>query len=317
MPENYTNPVYSHYFADPFVLRFQDQYFAYGTAPQAEERWVFPVLQSSDLIHWQNMGWALKRPSGALECWAPEVAYDGHSFYMYYSASGIGGNDHQLRVAISHSPLGPFEDADVVLVPDQPFSIDPHPFQDEDGQWYLFYARDFLPPEVHDFVGTGIVVDRLVSMTELAGAPRLVVRPHAAWQLFESERSIYGAQYDWHTIEGPAIRQHASKYYCFYSGGAWRKPNYGVSYVIADHPLGPYHLPDGSEHPIFASVPGQVLGPGHNSFIASPDWSEELIVYHAWDAAMTARLMRIDRLNWQDERPVLSGPTWESQPVPR
>jgi len=45
------------------------------------------------------------------------------------------------------SPLGPYQDVGPLLDPsDCPFAIDPHPFRDEDGQWYLF-ARDFLDSE--------------------------------------------------------------------------------------------------------------------------------------------------------------------------
>jgi len=32
---------------------------------------------------------------------------------------------------------------------------------------------------------------------------------------------MYGGVYDWHTVEGPALRVHQGRYYCFYSGGAW------------------------------------------------------------------------------------------------
>jgi GH43 family beta-xylosidase len=311
------NPVYGEYFADPFVLSHQGTYFAYGTAPDAGGGWAFPVLQSTDLVYWQNMGWALQKPTGALDCWAPEVAWADGRFFMYYSTVMPGEQGQRLRVATSDMPLGPFKDAGLALVPDQPFSIDAHPFRDADGQWYLYYARDFVPPEVSDYVGTGIVVDRLLAMTRLAGDPRLVVRPHAAWQLFESQRAMYGAIYDWHTIEGPAVRRHNGRYYCFCSGGAWASECYGVSYVVADRPLGPYRLPDRVAGPIFRSVPGRVLGPGHNSFVAAPDGQQEYSVYHAWDPAMTARLMRIDRLDWLGDEPILNGPTWDSQPMPR
>jgi hypothetical protein len=65
---------------------------------------------------------------------------------MYYS-SGEGaaeGTDQTRRVAVAGHPAGPFVDAGKLLVPDQPFSIDAHPFRDADGQWYLFYCVDFL-----------------------------------------------------------------------------------------------------------------------------------------------------------------------------
>jgi GH43 family beta-xylosidase len=253
-------------------------------------------------------------PPGGDEFWAPEVAYHDGIFYMYYSAHGIDGRDHQLRVATSTSPLGPFRDAGRLLVPDQPFTIDAHPFLDRDGRWYLFYSQDFLTLDGEYRVGTGIVVDRMLDLLTLAGEPRVVVRPHADWQLFKSQRSMYGAVYDWHTVEGPAVRLHNERYYCFYSGGAWEHDNYGVSYVVAEQAMGPYYLPDGIEPVLLRSVPGHLIGPGHNSFTESQG-SQEYIIYHAWDPGMTARRMCIDKFTWQGDKPVVHGPTWTPQPI--
>lgn len=311
----YTNPVYPHYMADPFVLRHDGHYYAYGTAAPSADGWQFPVLHSPDLVHWEAAGYALPPIPGALQFWAPEVAYHDGRFYLYFSAQGIDGRDHQLRVAVSDQPTGPFVDRGHVLTPDDPFTIDPHPFRDVDGQWYLFYARDFLTLDGEYRVGTGIVVDKLIDMETLAGAPQIVVRPHADWHLFQSERSMYGAVYDWHTIEGAAVRRHNGRYYCFYSGGAWERENYGVAYVVADHPLGPYHRPPEAANALLKSVPGQVIGPGHNSFTEAPD-GQEIVVYHGWDVERTARLMRIDRLTWDGDRPVLHAPTFTPQPIP-
>lgn len=310
----YQNPVYPRYFADPFVLRHEGLYYAFGTGPTPPDGREFPVLTSPDLIHWTPRGGALIPVPGADQYWAPEVAFNDGVFYLYYSAHGIDGRDHQLRVAASSAPLGPFRDLGVVLTPDDPFTIDAHPFRAPDGAWYLFYSRDFLIPEGDYRVGTGIVVDRLIEMTRLQGNPRVVVRPHADWQLFEAQRPMYGSIYDWHTIEGAAVRFFNGRYYCFYSGGAWERDNYGVAYVTADHPLGPYRQPEGTEGALLKSVPGHVIGPGHNSFTIAPD-GQEIIVYHAWDAAKTARQLRIDLLTWVNDRPVLHGPTYTPQPA--
>ena len=314
--ESYTNPVYHEYMADPFVLRFEGRYYAYGTSPHTPAGWAFPVLVSTDLVHWQREAWALRLPEGAVECWAPEVAFHAGRFYLYYSAQGIKGKDHQLRIAVSNAPTGPFEDIGRILIPGDAFTIDAHPFKDRDGQWYLFYARDFLTRDGDVRAGTGIVVDRLLDMTAMAGDPRVVVRPHADWQLFEVQRPIYDGVYDWYTVEGPALRLHDGRYYCFYSGGAWEQANYGVSYVVADDPLGPYRRPAHENGALLKSLPGQVIGPGHNSFTESPDRSQEYIVYHGWDPAMSARLMRIDRLEWEGQIPIISGPTCAPQPMP-
>ncbi len=313
MATTYQNPVYGEYMADPFVLRFDGHYYAYGTTRPMREENKFRLLESADLAHWEARGGALVPLAGGEEYWAPEVACRDGVFTMYYSASGIGGQDQQLRAATSPSPLGPFIDCGRLLVPDQPFTIDAHPFRDASGDWYLFYSRDFLTLDGNQRVGTGIVVDRLLDMTTLAGNPQVVVRPTADWQLFMAQRSMYGGVYDWYTIEGAATRVHDGKLYCFYSGGAWERSNYGVSYVVAEHPLGPYRAPNNARRPVLQSIPG-VIGPGHCSFTESPD-GEEFIIYHAWDAAMTARLMRIDRLQWIDDLPVVLGPTTTPQPL--
>jgi len=316
MAESYLNPVYPHTMADPFVLKHDGLYYAYGTAPVSAEGRAFPVLRSRDLVTWEALGHALVPPGGS-DFWAPEVAARDGVFYMYYSAQGIIDADHQLRVATAEHPEGPFIDAGVVLVPDQPFSIDAHPFRDRDGTWYLYYCVDFLELEDDHRVGTGIVVDRLVDMTTLAGEPRVVVRPHEDWHLFLKNRAMYGAVYDWHTVEGPALQYHDGLYYCFYSGGAWERENYGVSYVVADSPLGPFRRPaQGNRALLMSTRPGRLIGPGHNSFTTSPDGTETWIVYHAWQPDMTARRMCIDRLRWEGDRPVTDGPTWMEQPGP-
>ncbi len=313
----YVNPVYDKYLGDPFVLRHQGHYYAYGTAPASPQGWRFPILHSTDLVHWEAKGWALQPLAGGVHFWAPEIAYQNGTFYLYYSADGIEGKDHQLRAATSLSPLGPFEDIGRVLIPDQPFTIDPHPFQDRDEQWYLYYSRDFLTLDDDNRIGTGIVVDRLVDMVTLAGDPQVVVRPHADWQLFQAQRPIYGGIYNWYTIEGAAVRLHNDQYYCFYSGGAWERENYGVSYVVAAHPLGPFHRPPNLSLPLLRSSPGNVIGPGHNSFTLSPNGQQEYIVYHAWNQEMTARLMCLDRFEWDADRPVILGPTWMPQLFPK
>lgn len=123
--QTYTNPVYPAYFADPFVWQHQGVYYAIGTGPaeaagqvdEIDQRRVFPLLRSDDLIHWQFTGNALQRPDRALgdNFWAPEVAYDHGIFYLYYSV-GQGDKNHQLRVATSAAPLGPYQDRGIALV---------------------------------------------------------------------------------------------------------------------------------------------------------------------------------------------------------
>lgn len=305
----YTNPVYGDYFADPFVFRHGGVYYAFGTGPrrEGEAPGQFRTLRSRDLIRWTEIGFALVEPSEFQggDFWAPEVTYANGRFFMVYSV-GQGDAGHHLRLAVATRPEGPYEDAGRLSPESVPFAIDGHFYRHLDGDWFLFYAMDFLDG---DRPGTSIVVDRLVTMDEPEGRPRVVARATADWQRYMADRPIYGGRYDWHTLEGPCVRRRDGRIYCFYSGGNWQSEGYGVDFVVAEHPLGPY-LSETVDRPrTLRSRPGEVLGPGHNSLVLSPDGETEVMVYHGWDPALTARLMRIDPLRWTPEGPVVDGPS--------
>lgn len=316
----YSNPVWDGYMADPFVLKHNGEYWAYGTSErQPDGRW-FPVLHSTDLAHWEYVGGALEplRSLDGTAYWAPEVVLRDGVFYMYYSAAGNAGDEsHRLRLATAPHPAGPFRDAGRHLLPAEGFSIDGHPFQDPgDGQWYLFFAKDFFDRRV----GTGLAVVPLADdmMTPLE-PPRTVIRPSSDWHIFERGRTIYGRTWDaWHTIEGPFVLFHNCLYYCLYSGGSWQTVDYGVGFGVAEHPLGPYRDEWNAESPaVLRGVPGRVPGPGHASVVRWIDDQTEFLIYHAWNAESTRRRMCIDPLIWvphsEGDRPRCAGPTFEPQ----
>ena len=309
----YQNPVFADYFADPFVWRVGNEYFAVGTGREeavgVDETagWVFPLLHSRDLAHWSRVGEALERPDPALgdTYWAPEVAVRDGQYWMYYSV-GFCDRKHQIRVALADEPTGPYRDMQprpLVAPVDVPFAIDPHPFHDDDGAWYLFYARDFFDAEGEVRAGTALVVDRLERMDRAVGEPCVVVRARSDWQRFMADRPMYGGVHDWHTLEGPCVVKHDGRYYCFYSGGRWENESYGVDYAVADHVLGPYSDAGNEAGPrVLKTVPGKVIGPGHNSLFTGQD-GQDYLAYHAWDAAMTKRRLCIDRLLWTPDGP--------------
>lgn len=314
MTMNFTNPVYPEYFADPFCWRHEDTYYAVGTGRREGEMGAtgdtaIPLIVSHDLQHWTPVGNALHVPPDE-KCgkfWAPEAAFHDRMFYLYYHPNG-SGKGFRIRVAVSAHPEGPYVDTGTPLtdVSQNPFAIDAHPFQDEDGAWYLFYATDFLDFDQHTFRGTALVVDKMRSMTELEGRPQVVMRAHWQWQCYERGRSKAGQVADWYTLEGPMVRKHAGRYYCFYSGGCFQDETYGVDYLVADHVLGPWRETGGARGPqLMRTVPGEVRGPGHHSLVSSPNGKEDFAVYHAWNPSMTARLMWIDPLLWTPQGPVI------------
>lgn len=305
--------------ADPFVLKHEGVYYAYGTSGRRDglaNGREFQLLRSTDLAHWEDLGGALQplllnEGESPKEYWAPEVAFKDGVFIMYYSCSVEGEAMQRLRVATSDTPEGPFIDCGHFFLPDEGFSIDAHPFCDpRDGKWYLFFAKDFLDD---GRIGTGTAIVPLSDdMMHPTGPVVPVLRASHDWQIFSRDRTIYGRHVDtWHTVEGPFIVVRDGLYYCLYSGGAWETAGYGVGYGIAEHPLGPWRdewAHEGAS--VLQGVPGEVLGPGHNSVVAGPDGQTTFVVYHAWDLEQTARRMGIDPLIWTAEgRPRCLGPT--------
>jgi len=316
------NPLNPNYLADPFVWSHKGIYYATGTGPASQSTdgpKYFPLLRSDDMINWESIGHALLPPSSDLgeHFWAPEVAYSDGTFYFYYSVGREGR--HHLRVAISKNPEGPYEDNGEPMNDTEscPFAIDGHAFRDDDGQWYFFYARDFLDSDDTVRPGTALAVDRLMDMVKLAGEEKTVARARSDWQRFMANRPMYGGAYDWHTLEGPFVRKHDGKYYCFYSGGCYENDSYGVDYAVSESVMGPYSdLGNESGARVLRTAPGHIIGPGHHSITLAPDGETEYIIYHAWDPAMTARRMCMDKLIWTPDGPRCQGPTWTPQELP-
>jgi beta-xylosidase len=303
-------PVYDGYFADPFVWRHQGIYYAIGTGAReacghtAEK--IFPLLRSDNFVDWHLVGDALIAPDPALgdTFWAPSVAFAGGIFYLYYSV-GQGDKGHQLRVAQSTNPEGPYKDLGRTLLnpSTMPFAIDPHPFEDLDGQWYLFYACDFLDSNENVRAGTALMANRMKSMTELDHSSHVILRARSDWQRFQASRTMYDRVWDWHTLEGPCVVRHQDRYYCFYSGGRWENDTYGVDYGISDSVLGRYSDEGNEGGPrILRTITGRLIGPGHNSWITGPD-DQEYLVFHAWDEQMVARRMFLRKLVWTPDGP--------------
>ncbi len=294
----YHNPVWEGYLADPHVLKSRGEYYAYGTGQESKGR-QFPVLHSKDFVNWEFVGNALQNVTQPRlkAYWAPEVAERDGKYYLYYAG------DYKMRVALSDHPAGPFKDVGAILFPDEPFSIDGHPYRDpQTGKWYLFFAKDFLDERV----GTALAVAPLGDdMISIAGPIRTVLRAVGDWQIYERNRKMYGRVFDaWHTVEGPAVIFRDGRYYCFYSGGNWQTPGYGVGFGVSDSVMGPYRdTADLEGATVIKSIPGELIGPGHNCVVLGPDDKTWFIVYHSWNSDRTRRQMCLDPIEWTPRGP--------------
>jgi arabinan endo-1,5-alpha-L-arabinosidase len=302
----YTNPVWDANLADPAVLGWNGEWYAYGTGSEEGTNRQFPMLHSTDFVHWEPVGYAmeaLEKPQFK-EYWAPEVVERDGVFYLFYA-----GN-RRMRVAQAESPLGPFTDCGVYLFPEWEFSIDGHPFCDPDtGEWYLFFARDFLDVER---VGTGLSVVRLGDdMISVQGPVQTVLTAFADWQIYKRNRRMYDGVYDWHTVEGPWVVKRNGLYYCFYSASNWQTPHYGVGFAVAEHPMGPWMDGGNTEYAtVLNGMDNGLIGPGHNSVAIGLDGETHFMVYHSWNPERTARVMCIDPIEWTSDGPRVVNPAF-------
>ena len=303
---------------DPFVVKYLDSFYLYHTGETHGRRGV-SVHRSDDLVNWELQGFALEAADSGWpwsDLWAPEVIYENGMFYMYVSAApkragrpggrwgqGEGDDDgRRLGLARSSSPLGPFVWDENPLV--DGWSIDGHPFRDDDGSMWLFYNVRSDETRYRDAPGTGNVVDRLVAPDRVAGSPTPVTFPSEPWE------GPYG---DWFWNEGPYVLKRRGVYYQLYSGGFHGDSSYAIGVATAPSPRGPWTKD--ARNPIFQGT-GRIVGTGHNSFVYGPDVATRYAVYHGYVAGQEGRKVHIDRLYWAGDRPHIEGPTETDQPVP-
>jgi GH43 family beta-xylosidase len=309
----YENPVHPRSCPDPFVLKYLNEYWCYCTGFWHDGR-CFGVLHSRDLVHWRELSGAMEPLDLDATCyWAPEVIYDNGLFLMYYS---VGNEERmQIRGAEAKHPAGPFIDCGLRLTVED-FAIDAHVFIDDDGRRGFFYATDFLD---YAQIGTGTVCDEMLDPYTLRGKPQPVTRARYDWQVYDPQRKEKGGV-RWYTVEGPFVLKHKGLYYQMFSSGNWQHESYGVSYAISDEinraEEWVQHADGVNVLPILRTIPGQVIGPGHNSVVRGPDNQQLFCVYHRWARESDSRVLAIDPLDWAGERLLVVGPSTTSQPAP-
>jgi hypothetical protein len=341
----YQNPVYSAAsMPDPFVLDNGDKhsdYWAFGTGVR------FPVLHSTDLVHWTAEGTAMTtRPSwvvgsGDWHPWAPSViesdqscpgTTSGGCYVMYYVGLGAQFNVNCIGVATSPTPGGPYSDQGPLAVADSlgdagppatgmpvgcgddagEGNIDPSPFIDSSGQAYLYVSTD------RSCSTASCVLQPTISVIPLASD--LLQASGARVALFSGAGGTWeAAGVQAPTVEGPFTELHDGTYYLFYSGGSWQAA-YGMGYATATSPTGPFTK--SPTNPIFIQT-STVFGPGGgDDLVTGPHGGLWLLYAARASTANAPRTLWLDPFDWRPaptagapDVPVISGPTSTLQPT--
>ena len=264
---------------DPTVIYHGGRYYLYPTG----DNYSYDVYISKDLVRWTRGPKVFQ--SSERGVWAPDVFFskDEGMFYLFYTVNG------RIGVAAAERPDGVFKDLGTLISN----GIDAHLFRDDNGSYFLYYAR------YPDFA---IFVQPMESPVRKKGAPVQLISPTEAWE-----------KKDVPVTEAPWMIRHQGVYYLLYSGGSADSEDYAIGYATARHPLGPFTKYRGN--PIIRKGDG-IFGPGHVSVIR--DQAGKLwMVYHqqkdktrGWN-----RIICIDPL-WFDGKGVLHGKPSRAAPRP-
>ena len=158
----YRNPVLPGFYPDPSVCRVGDDYYMVNSTfcyfPGV------PVHHSKDLIHWEQIGHCITRPTQTrlqnIGTWngiyAPTIRHHDGTFYMVTTNVSGGGNFYVTTKA----PAGEWSDPVYV----REGGIDPDLFFDDDGKTYLLTAQG--AGEIH-LAEIDLATGRLLSRSEI------------------------------------------------------------------------------------------------------------------------------------------------------
>lgn len=135
-PGSYRNPILAGFHPDPSITRAGDRFYLVTSSFTFYPG--IPVFESTDLVHWKQIGNVIHRPSqldfdglgSSRGVFAPAIEFHDGTFYVANTAVDSGGN----FIATAKDPAGPWSDP--VWLPGIE-GIDPSLFFDDDGRVYL------------------------------------------------------------------------------------------------------------------------------------------------------------------------------------
>ena len=240
---------YSTGLADPFIYRFDGDYYLLFTAPKG-----LKAFKSHDLVTFEEVDNGVNAKGFVAEdeklvaAYAPELIHFNGYFYIITS---MGGNGHHILRA--KSIIGPYE----FITGNIHESIDGSFFINDDEEIYVTRASE-----------TGIALNKL--------EPDFTKFKLNEYGVIDSLTFEEARTFGW--TEGPYILKRYGKYYLTYTGTHFLSDAYRVNYAVGDSVF----LPDSFKFKdtILLSLTDDFYGLGHSATFLAPNLDSYYLCYH-------------------------------------
>lgn len=281
--------------ADPWVYKHADGFY-YFMCTRGDRLELSRSARLSEIAKGDRTVIWVPEPGGAYshELWAPEIHYLNEKWYVYFTASGGGGDATRRICVLENESANPMQGQWVwrgalqTPVPGLDGTV-----MKLGGELYFLYAGYGHFPDY----GSAVYIMRMAGPTELTGGHALLTAPTLAWE----------KQGGMAINEGPVVLRRNGRLFLVYSASTTWSEDYALGMLTMDEGADPM-LPSSwskSPEPVFRkSVENKVYATGHNSFTTSPDGREDWIVYHALSAPgedTALRATRIQKFGWKPD----------------
>ena len=261
------------------------------------------------------------RALGIQQIWAPEMFFFGGHWYLLFTAAPLefeepDGIDGARRTYIMKSEggdaFGNYAPPVKLELPEDKRSIDAT-FMDYKGRQYVIWSG--WPNRVHTAFWTqNLYIAELepgdpTKVRETShGGRYLISEPKEDWERLGASQN-----------EGPCVAfAPDGTPILMYSAGYSGSDGYSIAYLTltGEDPLLKEHWTK-CDKPLMETdlKEKDVISPGHNSVVKSPDGKEDWIVYHAakYSGAGWDRTLRLQKLEWDGNVPKVELSAWTEE----
>lgn len=288
------NPILPGFYPDPSILAVGKDYYIVNSSFAYFPG--LPIMHSTDLAHWEQIGNAMDRnsqlPLGDDEIsrglFAPTIRYNNGTFYIICTNVSHGGN----FIITAEDPKGPWSEPHYIEGAE---GIDPSLFFDDDGRCY--YTGTHPNPKGCRYDGDWYIYTQELDIENF----KLIGEPVDVWN---------GAMRGVHWPEGPHLYKVGEYYYILHAEGG-TGPNHAISVARSKNVFGPYEM--NFNNPIFTHrhlgmrYPIRYVGHGDMFQSAEGDWYMVMLATRPISGKTTmGRETFLAKVFWEEGWPVVN-----------